>query len=184
MITYNDVLARAKLKSDINEHLTFLYNLTVDLPLKEKVVVELGVRNGESTTALLAAVNDSGGHLFSVDTEDCINARMRLRDEPNWSFMKEDDMELVKKWCKPIDHLFIDTSHSLSHTIAELRQWGKWVKIYGLISLHDTEAPKYSGVMQAIKYYIYDNPSFSFKNYPHCYGLGVIKKLPDARKRK
>ncbi|GAH71924.1 unnamed protein product, partial [marine sediment metagenome] len=127
----------------------------------------------------LAAVNDSGGHLFSVDIRDCPNARRRLRGEPNWTFIQEDDMKLVKRWDKPIDHLFIDTRHDFRHTLAELREWGGWVKMYGVISLHDTNAQNYPGVMRAVKRYLEENTTFVFTNYPECFGLGVVKKLSD-----
>lgn len=176
MINFEDVLSRSEKKSDIYLHLTRLYKLTIDLHVPDKVVVELGVRRGESTIALLAAVNDSGGHFFSIDIEDCVLVRECLKGEPNWTFIKEDDINLIKKWTKPIDHLFIDTSHTYEHTLAELREWGKWVKDHGIISLHDTTAPNYPGVMKAIKKYLGENPTFEFTNYPECFGLGIIKK--------
>lgn len=175
MITYTDVLARSKKPTDMSGHLLRLYKLTVDLPVRDKVIAELGIRGGESTTALLAAVNDSGGHLFSVDIKDCSQV---YKGEPNWTFILGDDMEVAKKWNRPIDHLFIDTTHTFEHTLAELREWGRWVKTYGIITLHDTHAPNYLGVMKAIKWYLADNPSFMFKDYPECFGLGVVQKIP------
>jgi len=181
LLTYKDVLARSKMESDINEHLHHLYKLTANIPLKEKVVVELGVRRGESTTALLAAVNDTSGRLISVDIAECKETRRRLKGESNWSFVHGNDMDLIKQWDKPIDHLFIDTSHNYKHTLAELREWGKWVKENGIISLHDTIAPNYPMVMKAIKKYLEENPKFEFTNYPECFGLGVIKKYPNPQ---
>lgn len=183
MITYKDVLSRSARESDISLHLIRLYELTADIHSPDKVVVELGVRSGESTTALLAAVNDTGGRLISVDITECRQTRRRLKGEPNWVFFHGDDMELIKKWRKTIDHLFIDTSHTFDHTLVELREWGRWVKDYGIISLHDTNAPNYPGVMRAVEKYLEENPNFTFTNYPESFGLGVIKKLPNSVKR-
>jgi len=184
-ISRKDVVIWAKQKTDIADQLIRLYELTVNLACKEKVVVELGTRKGNSTRALLAAVNDSGGHLYSVDIHRCPYAVKALRGEPNWTFTRSDDMKLVKHWSRPIDHLFIDTSHTFSHTLAELREWGNWVKPYGVISLHDLYAPKYPNhvsqgysVLPAIKKYLSENPSFQFTEYSGSNGLGVIKKLP------
>jgi len=157
-------------------HLLRLYQLVVGVPLKDKIVVELGVRNGESTTAFLAAVNDSGGHLFSVDILECQRVRKRLTGEPNWTFVQRDDMDVVKEWNQPIDHLFIDTDHAFDHTLAELREWGKWVKFFGLISLHDIHTRTYRDVPKAIRQYLSENPAFKYTEYSGSYGLGLIQK--------
>jgi len=177
-ISRKDVVEWAKVKTDIADQLIRLYELTVNIACKEKVVVELGTRKGNSTRALLAAVNDSGGHLYSVDIDNCRLAVNSLRGQPNWTFTKANDLKLVKQWSRPIDHLFIDTSHTFDHTLAELREWGEWVKPYGVISLHDIYALKYHDVLPAIKKYLSENPSFQFTEYSGSNGLGVIRKLP------
>lgn len=174
MLIYRDVVARSKRRTDICEHLTRLYRLTADLPVRDKVVVELGVRHGESTTALIAAVNDSGGHLYSADIVDCSGVH---RGEPNWTFILGDDMDIVKEWNRLIDHLFIDSGHTYEHTLAELREWGQWVKPGGIITLHDTNMPIYPGVPRAIEKYLEEHPSYGYIEHPECLGLGVIRKI-------
>jgi predicted O-methyltransferase YrrM len=182
MITYKNVVERASIYSDMQHHLVRLYSLTVKLP-KEKVVVELGVRWGDSTTALLAAVNDSGGHLYSVDLlPPSGGAAVYLDTEPNWTFILGDDMEVVKNWNKPIDHLFIDTTHRFEHTLSELREWGKWVKVEGIITLHDlyayvdNEVP--TEVIPAIEKFMEENPQkYIFTAFPNSYGLGLLKRM-------
>lgn len=180
MITYDDVLKRASEWSDIQAHLVRLYDFTVQIPVKEKVVVELGVREGISTAALLAAVNDSGGHLYSVDIDACPEARKLHGGEPNWIFIRGDDMEVVKGWNKPIDHLFIDTRHTFDHTLNELREWGKWVKLGGIITLHDLyvyEASGRSEVLDAIEQYMKENQGkYRLKAFEGSYGLGLLRR--------
>lgn len=180
MVTYEEVLRKAGEPSDIAAHLVRLYDFTVQIPVKEKVVVELGVRWGTSTAALLAAVNDSGGHLYSVDIDACPGARKLYGGEANWTFIRGDDMEVVKGWSKPIDHLFIDTSHTFDHTLNELREWGNWVKPGGIITLHDIyvyEADGRSEVLDAIEQYMKENPGkYGFKVFEGSYGLGLLRR--------
>jgi len=176
MITYDDVLKKASEGSDIQAHLVRLYNLTVEFPVKEKVIVELGVSGGFSTTALLAAVNDSGGHLYSVDILDFSNV---FKGEPNWTFILGDDMEVVKGWNKPIDHLFIDTLHTFDQTLMELREWGNWVKQEGIITLHDLYYPcgERREVWDAIERHIEENIGiYDFVMFEGSHGLGLLRR--------
>lgn len=174
MITYKDVVERASIYSDIQHHLLRLYDLTVKLP-SQKVVVELGVRWGNSTTALLAAVNDTGGRLYSVDVlPPSGDASVYLETEPNWTFIIGDDMNVVKTWNKLIDHLFIDTTHTFEHTLSELREWGKWVKPEGIVTLHDTSNNE---VMSAINKFMEDTPNkYDLTIFPDSYGLGLLRR--------
>lgn len=172
MINLSNVLERSKINTDISKHLIRLYELTIALP-KNKIVVELGIRGGESTTALLAAVNDSGGKLYSIDIQNC-NIYPK---EVNWKFIRGDDMEVVKTWNLKIDHLFIDTSHTYEHTLAELRSWGSLVQPWGIITLHDTDHTNTCpGVLKAIEQFLIENPEYNFKNDPECYGLGLLQR--------
>lgn len=184
MITYKDVVEQAKVYTDIQAHMMRLFDLTVKLP-REKVVVELGVRSGNSTTSLLAAVNDSGGHVYSIDL---LPPREPVATyavaEPNWTFIMGNDMDIVRTWDKPIDHLFIDTTHMFEQTLSELRAWGKYVRVGGIITLHDlygegTFGGQLTEVMQAINKYMEENPQrFVFTAFPDSYGLGLLEKVP------
>ena len=179
MITYDDVLKKASEFSDIQAHLVRLYDFTVQIPVKEKVVVELGVRWGISTVALLAAVNDSGGHLYSVDIDDCPGVRRLYGSESNWTFINGDDMKVVKGWIRSIDHLFIDTSHTFDHTLNELREWGKWIRSGGIITLHDLYGldGEKSEVWDAIEQYLKENPEkYDFRAFEGSYGLGLLRR--------
>jgi cephalosporin hydroxylase len=169
MFNHNDVDNLSNTNSDIQYQLTRLYDLTYNIQDKEKVVVELGMRYGTSTKVLLAAVNESGGHVYSIDTCQLVN----FPDEKNFTFIMGNDLEIVKKWEKPINHLFIDTVHTYKQTLAELTEWGILVISGGIITLHDTNQ---MGVMEAIKEYLKTNKDSRFNNFLESNGLGVIKK--------
>jgi len=169
MVSISDVILLSNEVSDICGQVKRLYDLTISIPKKDKIVVELGMRYGTSTKAILAAVNDSSGHLYSLDTYKLVS----LDNEKNFTFILGDDMDLVKTWDKPIDHLFIDTSHLYDHTLSELNEWGSFVVDGGIITLHDTNQ---KGVMDAIKNYVEKN-NYEFENFEESNGLAVIKKL-------
>ena len=158
--------------TDINEHLPTLEMLTVQLNLKH--VLELGVRDGDSTIALLSAVERIGGEVTSIDIEDCPVARKRVCNayfDPLWTFIQDDD--LMVEWDRPIDHLFIDTTHQYQHTVMELEKFAPFVAPGGLITLHDFAVP---GVAKAVTKFLWKNPDMTLYSYMHNNGLAVIFK--------
>ena len=164
--------------SDIYAHLPTLYRLTVDG--KRKRTLELGTRDGDSTIALLLAAREIGGTLTSVDLEPCPIATARvdgagLRDL--WTFVQQDDLGL--DWDRPIDHLFVDTSHRYSHTIDELRKYEPFVVSGGVISLHDTTT--FPAVWHAIEEYFRGRRDVRIFRYFHNNGLTLVEKGVCAR---
>jgi predicted O-methyltransferase YrrM len=126
-------LERAATASDINEHLTYLYQMVVDT--EALAVVELGVRSGNSTAALLAAVEVTKGHLWSVDIS-LPSWPMAFHESERSTLIIGDDLAVADRLPDEIDVLFIDTSHHYEHTLAELRLYGPKSSV---ILLHDTE---------------------------------------------
>lgn len=175
--------------SDIFEHLEYMHDLVVEH--NAQTVVELGVRSGNSTAALLAAVERTGGHLWSVDvclipqTNYVLFARAagvtnRGDEGALWTFIIGNDLEVAHRLPERIDVLFIDTSHTFAQTLAELRLYGPRADV---VLLHDTmlERPDASPpsdpsfpVRAAVDVYL-DESGRSFTNFEHCYGLGVIR---------
>lgn len=166
---------------DINEHLQYIYDTTVNM--NAQTIVELGVNNGSSTLAFLLATRKTNGKLYSCDIVECPNAR-KLVDgvDENWQFTIKDDLEYGKTWDKPIDILFIDTSHSFEQTHRELELWIPKVKPDGIIILHDTmptpgTAFNESGVLPAVWEWLGNNPGYTLENKPNNHGLGIIRKV-------
>lgn len=127
--------------SDISDHLSALFAEAI--ATHPKLIVELGVRGGESTFAFERAARLSDARLLSLDMEDCLFECAY----PKWSFVKSDDIAFAAEfagWCASqrvdaaIDVLFIDTSHEYEHTLRELRAWLPFLAPHGKAMLHDT----------------------------------------------
>ena len=135
------ILDHCKDRTDINDHLLALYSAA--LSVAPKLMVELGVRTGESTNVLARVARKTGSYLVSADIDDCSNACSL----PGWLFLQTDDIQFAKdfpKWTKnkglpsEIDFLFIDTSHIYDHTVAEITHWFPYVRPGGKVAFHDT----------------------------------------------
>ena len=168
--------------SDIGLHLPYLHQRAKTA----KVAVELGVRSGCSTAALLCGLEDSDGHLWSVDIEPPGPPANGWLGDPRWSFIHGDDMDAQVTELIPdeLDLLFIDTSHRYAHTLAELTTYGHRVKPGGVILLHDTELEVAPGSVQEedkgfpVRRAIQDwcRSRFLTPGWREgCYGLGVIE---------
>jgi predicted O-methyltransferase YrrM len=99
-------------------------------------VLELGVRSGNSTCAFLAGVERSRGHVWSVDTM-APGVPEHWAESGLWSFICGDDLAVPLPE-GGFDIVFIDTSHSYAHTLAELHRFVPLVREGGTVLLHDT----------------------------------------------
>lgn len=156
--------------SDVQAHLPALYECA------RGNVLELGVRAGVSTSALLAGVTDHGGHVWSVDRDDCSPV---FGNHPHWTFIQTDSLDMFSVSIEVIpdtlDCLFIDTEHTEDRTLAELRLWGKRMVKGGVILLHDTDdGSTYPGVRNAMEAYCKERGLVS-EYHEGSYGLGVIR---------
>lgn len=119
--------------SDIRDFLPFLYDQA-----KGKQVIELGVRGGNSTAALLAAVEKHGGHVWSVDIS-APQVPDHWFDSDLWDFIGGDDLETADELPDGVDVVFIDTSHTFEQTWCELDLYAPKLRSGGVFLLHDTE---------------------------------------------
>lgn len=159
--------------TDIHEHLATLYMLTVELNLKR--IVELGTRGGESTIALLEAAKQIGGRVCSIDIDPCLQAKAKVRVyelQKYWMFIQGDDLEV--KWEKPIDHLFIDTTHTFDQTIKELGKYEPYVEYGGIMTFHDIVL--FPEVLRAVNSYIKGKTNLRLYRYFNNNGLAVVFK--------
>ena len=165
--------------SDIYEHLPVFVDMVLQSGAKK--VIELGTRTGVSTLAWLYALEQTDGHLWSVD----IDTKPPIGDYSHWTFIQGDDESdaVLSQLPEQVDILFLDTSHHYEHTLRELRLYKSQVKPGGLIVCHDTElpVPEYAPatdpvfpVKRAIEKFISET-GFRWVNLPNCWGLGIIE---------
>ncbi len=162
-------------ETDIFQHLTKLYDLVLEL--KATCVLELGVRGGESTIALLEGVHVSNGSLLSIDISPCTEARAIIESYglgSRWTFRQGDDLEAglyMLHLIQMFDLIFIDTSHEYEHTVKEIQLFRNLLRSGGAMVFHDTATCP--GVLKAIQENLADWPSeFRMNNN----GLGILRK--------
>jgi predicted O-methyltransferase YrrM len=123
-------------KGDSDQHCLALY--AIALGRNAKRILELGVRNGDSTRPLLLAAYQNKGLLTSVDIEDTVY-KCPENFQQNWNFVKQDALDFLRKDVpeEPYDLIFIDDWHSYEHVKAELEQIDRIVSPKTVILVHD-----------------------------------------------
>jgi hypothetical protein len=204
----NEILSRAGLRTDISDHLPTLF--TESLSLRPRLIVELGVRGGESTFVFQRVARLSGARCVSVDVEDSSH----LGQSSQLLFVQRDDIEFATKfpeWCRQnalpteIDILFIDTSHFFEHTVQEIEHWFPFLAPRAKAIFHDTNQRRIyfrkdgsmgvawsnRGVIAALERYF--NKTFNEKedfldlvngwlitHYAKCNGLTILTRTASA----
>lgn len=123
-------------KGDSDKHVLALYAIAVGSNAKR--ILELGVRNGDSTRPLLAAAAKNGGTLTSVDIQPTtFNCPDEYRN--SWDFKQQDALEFLKNDNpqQPYDLIFIDDWHAYGHVKAELEEIDRLVSPRTTILVHD-----------------------------------------------
>lgn len=159
--------------TDIHEHLATLYMLSIELNLR--TILELGVRGGESTITLLESAKQIKGKVYSIDIDPCLEAKAIIqtyRLQKYWTFIQGDDLKV--KWDKPIDHLFIDTTHTFDGTLKELKKYEPYVRNGGVITMHDIIS--HPEVLHAINIYMEGREDLRIYKFFNNFGLAVIFK--------
>jgi hypothetical protein len=122
--------------SDIRHHLPRLRRLA------HGTVVELGVRDGNSTAALLAGVEENGGTVWSVDVDE--TSQSIFQGHPQWHFVLADSRDAASVEAAgltgEVDVLFVDTLHTYEQVSDELTVWGGRMRKGGTIAFHDTDS--------------------------------------------
>jgi O-methyltransferase len=157
-----------------HHQLSALALLVTEFGLRQ--IVELGVRQGHSTVALLEAARGVGGRVWSIDVEPCRQARqaieaMGLAD--HWTFLQRDALVLEETEIpRPIDLLFLDTVPLYSQTLAELRKFMPYLRAGSWMALHATVSSP--GVSQALLEAL---EAWKFRFYPFVqqHGMSLVR---------
>jgi SAM-dependent methyltransferase len=129
--------------SDIVDHLPRLYSEASRCSGAR--VIELGVRTGNSTAALLAGAEAVAGHVWSVDREPP-SVPEWWSSSPQWTYVLGDDLEVAQHLPNDVDVVVLDTSHEYDATRRELSAYLPKVRSGGVVLCHDTEVEQPEGV--------------------------------------
>ena len=183
-------IAKCQEPSDINEHLPTLYNLALDC----ESAAEFGVRSCVSVYALAHARLKK---LICVDITRHSNVDEFLslcsNEKLDVTFHLSDSRAFEMD---PVDLIFIDTLHTYTQLSAELAHLGnksqKYIVFHDTISygvsdeqyiypgVNDniTTPPIKTGLVQAIKEFLQDNPQWKEEcTYSNNNGLIVLKRI-------
>jgi len=183
-------------KGDSDKHLLTMFSIA--LSINAKHILELGVRNGDTTLPYLMAVNETNGFLESVDLNDTeFICPAELKDK--WSFTKTDAIQFLEKCVKDgkkYDLIYVDDWHSYDHVKKELELIDQIIKPSGIVLLHDlmygntcpyyhvdltTCSPQWAngGPYRAVAEL---NPNFwEFSTIPSNNGLTILRKKYSSR---
>jgi predicted O-methyltransferase YrrM len=179
---HGEYLHRLDLWSDIRAEMPLLYEAAASYPGVK--VLELGVRTGNSTVAFLAAAEEAGGRVWSVDLDPPHAPNDRWTGSGRWTFTCGDDLKIPLPEESPgvplrPDVLFIDTDHGYDHTLAELRRYVPLVAEGGVVLMHDTlltwDHPEYQ-VGKALDTFCAETSRTWAEVSEGRYGLGQILK--------
>lgn len=136
---------------DVRPHLLPLYTLAKyvnwpdtreDQPKTPPVVLEIGVRHGISTMALLTAMRETGGRLISLEIDpewamDALDCVRRANLEPWWDLQIVDSAAYKLPEQLTLDLLWIDGSHQEEDVRRDFIRYAPRVRQGGFIAMHD-----------------------------------------------
>jgi len=139
-------------------------------------ILEIGTRDGASTSAFLLGLEFNGGHLTSVDVADC----SQLRTHPQWTFKQLNSLQ-AQFPDSSFDIALIDGDHFQSAFRGDLWNCYYWVRPGGLILVHDLVPERghefYAlGIREEWDKFLRAHPELKHYILPGRYGLGVIER--------
>jgi len=151
-------------------------------------ILEIGVRDGASTSAFLHGLQQKEGHLYSVDIEACGHL---FSGHPQWTFIQADSKDIqgvIKKLPPIFDLILIDGDHTLSGVTNDW-EYVRLLKPGGMVLFHDIKPePKPSGCLDPtwpnddVKNFYFGQcealaaEGWTHEEPPGRYGLGVLRK--------
>ncbi len=136
----DEIRSHAMVDTDISDHLEAIF--IESMIVKPKLIVELGVRTGQSTFVFERVAKLCNSFLLSVD----ISPQQRKTTWSKSAFIQRDDILVAddfKSMCTKnnlepkIDVLFIDTSHEYNHTKKEIAKWFPFLSERSMVFFHD-----------------------------------------------
>lgn len=120
-------------ENDMRDHIQFLSSIA------HGNILELGVRDGNSTCAFLFGIERHGGHLWSVDKN--IECAKMFPSHELWTFIDSDSTDVPKILNAGVPNslniILLDTRHDYDQVFEELQCWHTMVEKKGIILVHD-----------------------------------------------
>jgi Methyltransferase domain len=153
-------------------------------------IVEIGVRDGASTSAFLSGVEMYGGHLYSIDVQDCSHL---FKGHPQWSFLRANSTNFAAV-CRfipyEIDVLLIDGDHSRAGVLNDI-EYLRQLRPGGIALFHDIAPESRPSGCDDMSWpgddvkSVYDQlcrelgeQGWMHEELPGRYGMGVLQKPP------
>jgi len=135
---FKALVERVKIgKGDSDKHLLTLFSLSLSLDAKN--ILELGVRNGDTTLPFLLCAEQTNGQVTSVDLNHT-DFKCPKELKKYWSFYRENTLDFLQakfKKKEKYDIIFIDDWHSYEHVKKELEYVDALTSPGSLVLLHD-----------------------------------------------
>jgi predicted O-methyltransferase YrrM len=171
---YKQFKEMLKDESDIQGHLEFINRESCG------IILECGVRDGYSTTALLLGVDNGRGHLFSVDRNN--SCERHFPNHKDWTFInaystdekKISEAVLGQGYPVLFDLIFLDTEHTYEIVYQELALWSGHLKPNGKILIHDVTT-YHQGAGRACQYFA-QREKWDYQIREGWNGLGILKR--------
>jgi predicted O-methyltransferase YrrM len=169
---------------DMRAHLRFLRDIA------RGQILEIGVRQGASTSVFLTGLESADGHLYSVDIE--ASCAKLFPGHPKWSYLHRDSRDrdwILHRIPSQLDVLFIDGNHSYRAVCSDLVNYSPLVRTGGLILMHDIFGPDdqpsrrpHPGVWRAVSEFLGGPARHNYKLTIHrrSYGLAELRKMKSS----
>ena len=166
-----DVAQIPQTTSDFQDLRHLLAGLIRDLTAT--AVLEIGTDVGDSSRIFSSVLQETGGHLWTVDIQPPKGDWLTNWPLKNISFIQGDSRQL--KFNQKIDLLFLDGDHTYETVRHELFTLGRAVRAGGKIACHDTLHSEFGpGIMRAIHEFS-QLAKLPWTHYPYQHGLAVVE---------
>lgn len=167
---------------DTSGHLHVLYTLA-RWCVPKPMMLEIGIRGGISTVALLAGAAESGGTLMSIDHDSCsvrtvtsIVESLGLQDA--WRPHVAHSDSFVNECPDGMDLLWIDGDHSYEQVLKDTQNYVPKLRAGGWLVMHDAclEGAGQDGVTRIVPTLRMSGEYESVTVFPWGYGLLIARK--------
>lgn len=148
-----------------------------------KVLVELGVSIGSTTTFLAQAASLNDGMVYGVDRlhthhADALARLQRMDLADNWTFIHGNTAEVGRHWDKgPVNFLFVDAGHEAKDVKNDLIAWLPCMAPGGIVCFHDYSDEDY-GVREVVDAFMSVDADGKWEclTLPWSYGMAILRR--------